>query len=57
MKRSMNIFSRALITGQRIVIAVSNPKVIKNPDFKVLYKFEWYIHKTLTKYIFVLEKS
>ena len=57
MKRSMNIFSRALVTGQRIVIAVSNPKVIKNPDFKVLYKFEWYIHKTLTKYIFVLEKS
>jgi len=56
MKRSLDVFQRKLNKGQRLVIAVSNPDIIKHPNLKLLYKFEWYIHKSLTRNIIVLEK-
>ena len=43
--------------GQRLVIAVSNPKILKHPNLKLLNKFEWYIHKSLTRNIIILEKD
>jgi len=57
MKRSLDIFQRKLGKGQRLVIAVSNPDIIKHPNLKLLHKFEWYIHKSLTRNIIVLEKN
>jgi len=42
---------------QRLVIAVSNPNIVKHKNLKLLYKFEWYIHKSLTRNIMVLEKN
>tara|TARA_B100000029_G_scaffold505404_1_gene586038 strand:- start:71 stop:1066 length:996 start_codon:yes stop_codon:yes gene_type:complete len=57
MKRSLDVFQRKLRKGQRLVIAVSNPKMVKHPNLKLLNKFEWYIHKSLTRNIIVLEKN
>ena len=57
MKRSMLLFSQKLERKQRLVIAISNPKLVKNNNFNILYQFEWYIHKSLTRYILVMEKN
>ena len=57
MLRSMEIYTRTMKKGQRIVMAVSNPKLINTKDFKLLHKSEWYIHKSLTRYILVLERN
>ena len=57
MERSLDIFQKKLRKGQRLVIAVSNPNIIKHPNLKQLHKFEWYIHKSLTRNIIVLEKN
>jgi len=53
----MNIFSEAMEEGKRIVMAVSNPALVNTKKFKLLYQFEWYIHKSLTRHILVLEKN
>ena len=57
MKRSMLLFSQKLEKKQRLIMAISNPKLVKNSDFNILYQFEWYIHKSLTRYIVVMEKN
>ena len=57
MSRSMKIFTRVMKKGQRIVMAISKPKLINPKDFTLIHKFEWYIHKSLTRYILVLEKN
>ena len=57
MKRSMLLFSQKLERKQRLVMAISNPKLVKNSEFDVLYQFEWYVHKSLTRYIVVMEKN
>ena len=56
MLRSLSLFSKKLKSGQRLVIAVSKPELVNNNNFKVLYQFEWYIHKSLTRNIMVMEK-
>ena len=57
LERTLQIFSDCLKSDQRAVIAVSNPKLIQSKDFKVIYQFECYIHKSLTRHIIVLEKT
>ena len=57
MKRSLDVFQKKLSKGQRLVIAVSNPDIIKHQNLKLLHKFEWYIHKSLTRNILVLERN
>ena len=57
LQRTMNIFSEAMEKGKRIVMAISNPELIQTTNFKKIYQFEWYIHKSLTRYIMVLEKT
>ena len=57
MGRSLDVFQRKLRKRQRLVIAVSNPNIIRHTNLKILYKFEWYIHKSLTRNIIVLEKN
>lgn len=57
MLRSMEIFTGTMKKEQRVVMAVSNPKLINPKDFTLMHKFEWYIHKSLTRYILVLEKN
>ena len=57
LQRAMNIFSEAMEKGKRIVLAISNPELIQTTNFKKIYQFEWYIHKSLTRYIMVLEKT
>ena len=57
MSRSMEIFAETMKKEQRVVMAVSNPKLINPKDFTLIHKFEWYIHKSLTRYILVLEKN
>jgi len=57
MKRSLDIFQKKLSKGQRLVIAVSNPEIVKHQNLKLLHKFEWYIHKSLTRNILVLERN
>jgi len=57
MKRSLDVFQKKLNKGQRIVIAVSNPEIVKHQNLKLLHKFEWYIHKSLTRNILVLERN
>ena len=57
LQRTMTIFSEAMEKGKRIVMAISNPELIQTTNFKKIYQFEWYIHKSLTRYIMVLEKN
>ena len=57
MERCMNLFQKKMYKNQRLVIAVSNPDIAKNPSFNLIHKFEWYIHKSLTRHIIVLEKN
>ena len=57
MSRSMEIFRKTMKKEQRVVMAVSNPKLINLKDFTLIHKFEWYIHKSLTRYILVLERN
>ena len=51
LQRTMTIFSEAMEKGKRIVMAISNPELIQITNFKKIYQFEWYIHKSLTRYI------
>ena len=57
LQRAMNVFSESMEKGKRIVMAVSNPKSFSTKHFERLYQFEWYIHKSLTRHIIVLEKN
>lgn len=57
LQRSIDLFAEKMNTGKRIVMAVSNPKLFNTKHFEMLYQFEWYIHKSLTRHILVLEKN
>ena len=57
MLRSLSLFSKKLKPGQRLIMAISKPELIKNNNFRILYQFEWYIHKSLTRNIIVMEKN
>ena len=57
MKRSFDLFADKLKSKQRLVMAVSKPELIHEKDFKIIKHFEWYIHKSLTRYIMVIEKN
>ncbi len=56
MIRSLSLFSKKLKSGQRLVMAVSKPELVQSNHFRILYQFEWYIHKSLTRNILVMEK-
>ncbi len=56
MLRSLSLFSEKLKSGQRLVMAVSKPELVQSKNFRMLYQFEWYIHKSLTRNIMVMEK-
>ena len=56
MFRSLSLFDKKLKVGQRLVMAISKPELIQNKNFKILYQFKWYIHKSLTRNIIVMEK-
>ena len=57
LQRSVDVLGRALKKGKRVVMAVSNPELVKTKKMTMLYQFEWYIHKSLTRHILVLEKN
>ncbi len=57
MNRCLDEFQKSMLKKQRLVIAVSNPEFAKNQNLTLLHKFDWYIHKSLTRYIMVLEKN
>ena len=57
MRRTMNVFSKSIKKGKRIVMAVSDPNIISTESFTVVKTFEWYVHKSLTRNLLVLEKN
>ena len=57
MERSLDLFAKKMKTKQRLVMAVSNPELVQNKNYTTIHKFEWYIHKSLTRYILVMEKN
>jgi tRNA (guanine10-N2)-dimethyltransferase len=57
MERSLDLFAKKMKTKQRLVMAVSNPQLVQNKNYTTIHKFEWYIHKSLTRYILVMEKN
>ena len=57
MKRSLDLLSNKLKSKQRLVIAVSKPELIYEHSLKIIKSFEWYIHKSLTRYIMIIEKN
>lgn len=57
MSRTMNAFSKSTEKGKRVVMAVSNPSIIPTESFTVVKTFEWYVHKSLTRNLLVLEKN
>ena len=56
MLRSLSLFSEKLKSGQRLVMAISKPELVQSKNFRMLYQFELYIHKSLTRNIMVMEK-
>ena len=57
MERGLDVFQKCMENKQRLVVAVSDSKMIKHENLTQIYKFEWYIHKSLTRNIIVLEKN
>lgn len=57
LKRSLDVFQKCMKNKQRLVVAVSDSRMIKHENLTQIYKFEWYIHKSLTRNIIVLEKN
>ena len=57
MERSLDTFQKCMTKSQRLVIAVSDARMIRHKNLTQIYKFEWYIHKSLTRNIIVLEKN
>ena len=57
MKRSLDLFSSKLKPKQRLIMAVSKPELIVQRSLKIIKCFEWYIHKSLTRYIMIIEKD
>jgi tRNA (guanine10-N2)-dimethyltransferase len=57
MKRSMEVFSENMSKGERLVVALSKPELIKNEKYNEIYRFKWYVHKSLTRNIIVLERN
>ena len=57
MERCLDTFQKVMKRKQRLVIAVSNAEMVKHQNLKLIHKFEWYIHKSLTRNIIVLEKN
>ena len=57
MKRSLDLFSNKLKSKQRLVMAVSKPELIDEHSLKIIKCFELYIHKSLTRYIMIIEKN
>ena len=57
MKRGLDVFQKCMENKQRLVVAVSDSRIIKHENLTQIYKFEWYIHKSLTRNIIVLEKN
>mgnify|MGYP000867576959 CR=1 FL=1 len=56
MERCLEMLQKKMKKGQRLVIAVSEPDIVNNQNLRLIHKFEWYIHKSLTRNIMVLEK-
>lgn len=57
MTRALDVFQKYMEKKQRLVVAVSDSKMIKHENLTQIYKFKWYIHKSLTRNIIVLEKN
>ena len=57
MIRAIDIFQQSMKKKQRLVVAVSDSSIIKHDRLTQIYKFKWYIHKSLTRKIIVLEKN
>ena len=57
MTRCLELFAKKLKSKQRLVMAVSNPKLTQNNNYTIIHQFEWYIHKSLTRHILVMEKN
>ena len=57
MIRGLDVFQNCMEKKQRLVVAVSDYGTIKHKNLTQIYKFEWYIHKSLTRNIIVLEKN
>ena len=57
MERGLDTFQKCMGNKQRLVVAVSDYRMIKHENLTQIYKFEWYIHKSLTRNIVVLEKN
>ena len=55
-KRFIRSIENKMIKGQRLVIALNDTKLLKKQKLKIIYQFKWYIHKSLTRNIMVLEK-
>ena len=56
MERCLEKLQKKMKKGQRLVMAVSEPDIVNNQNLSLIHKFEWYIHKSLTRNIMVLEK-
>tara|TARA_Y100001970_G_scaffold58959_1_gene75007 strand:+ start:1092 stop:2087 length:996 start_codon:yes stop_codon:yes gene_type:complete len=57
MERFIRIIDNKMIKGQRLVIALNDTKLLKKEKLKIIHHFKWYIHKSLTRNILVLEKN
>ena len=57
MERFIQIIENKMIKGQRLVIALNDTELLKKEKLKIIHHFKWYIHKSLTRNILVLEKN
>ena len=56
-KRFIKAIENKMIKGQRLVIALNDTKLLNKEKLKIIHHFKWYIHKSLTRNILVLEKN
>ena len=56
-ERFIRTIESKMVKGQRLVIALNDAKLLKKDKLKIIYHFKWYIHKSLTRNILVIEKN
>ena len=56
-KRYIQSIENKMTKGQRLVIALNDVELLKEKKMKIIHHFKWYIHKSLTRNILVLEKN
>ncbi len=57
MTRAADAFRATLAPGRRVVLALAEPELFCSNGFRLLHRFEWYVHRSLTRHVLVYERK